>query len=121
MSVHQAGWPRAPPEREENTELLAQLPHAEVDLNALAGDRLWRFLDAFRVEIDSTSGAVSTVVCAREQTGSRACLWTARNGAKRMPIALNGRGCDAGQGEVAGQRRAKPSVHTRVVNCTQGC
>ena len=41
----------APPEREENTELLAQLPHAEVDLNALAGDRLRRFLDAFRVEI----------------------------------------------------------------------
>jgi hypothetical protein len=39
------------PEREENTELLAQLPHAEVDLNALAGDRLRRFLDAFRVEI----------------------------------------------------------------------
>jgi hypothetical protein len=41
----------APPERDDNTDLLTQLPHAEVDLNALAGDRLRRFLDAFRVEI----------------------------------------------------------------------
>jgi hypothetical protein len=41
----------APPEREGNTDLLAQLPHAEVDLNALAGNRLGRFLHAFRVEI----------------------------------------------------------------------
>jgi hypothetical protein len=30
----------APPERDDNTDLLTQLPHAEVDLNALAGDRL---------------------------------------------------------------------------------
>jgi hypothetical protein len=37
----------APPEPEQNSELLAQLPHAEVDLNALAGDRPQRFLDAF--------------------------------------------------------------------------
>ena len=41
----------APPERDDNTDLLTWLPHAEVDLNALAGDRLRRFLDAFRVEI----------------------------------------------------------------------
>jgi hypothetical protein len=41
----------APPEREENTDVLAQLPHAEVDLNALAGDRRRRFLDAFRMEM----------------------------------------------------------------------
>jgi hypothetical protein len=41
----------APPERDDNTDLLTQLPHAEVDLNALAGDRLRRFLDAFRAEI----------------------------------------------------------------------
>jgi hypothetical protein len=41
----------APPERDDNTDLLTQLPHAEVDLNALAGDCLRRFLDAFRVEI----------------------------------------------------------------------
>jgi hypothetical protein len=41
----------APSQREENTDLLSQLPRAEVDLTVLAGDRLRRFLDAFRVEI----------------------------------------------------------------------
>lgn len=56
----------APPEREENADVVTQLPHAEVDLNALGGDRLRRFLDAYRVEIhhDVRTSRRSAAMCA---------------------------------------------------------